>query len=135
MGKLVVSAEKCTGCRICEVVCSARIAGKFNPSRSAIFVESLLPESNTISPFFCVQCEEPICVKACPVEALVKDEKLGIYIVDEDICNGCGACVEVCPYKGIRLDPVEKFAIKCDLCEGKPRCVEMCPVKILEMIE
>lgn len=133
--RLKIYPEKCTGCCLCAAVCSARLVKEFNPSKSAVYVESLLPEKLVIRPYVCIQCDEHPCVESCPVEAIVDDKGLGIYVVDKELCTGCGACVEVCPYNGLRLDPVEKYAIKCDMCEGKPRCAEICPEVTLEMVE
>lgn len=133
--RLKIYPEKCTGCSLCAAVCSARLIEEFNLSRSAVYVESLLPEKLVIRPYVCIQCDEHYCVESCPVEAIVEDKELGIYVVDKKLCTGCGACVEVCPYNGLRLDPVETYAIKCDMCRGKPRCVEICPENTLVMVE
>lgn len=133
--KLTIYPEKCTGCLLCATVCSARLVEKFNPSRSAIYVETLLPEKIVIRPYVCIQCDEHPCVESCPVEAIVEDKELGIYVVDKELCNSCGACIEVCPYNGLRLDPAEMYVIKCDVCRGNPRCVEICPEEVLKMVE
>ena len=50
-------------------------------------------------------CEH--CVLACPVEAIVTDEK-GIKVIDQTKCTKCGSCQLVCPpeYNAvIRLSP------------------------------
>jgi len=133
--RLKIYPEKCTGCSLCAAVCSARLVEKFNPSRAAIYVESLLPEKIVIRPYACIQCDEHPCVESCPVEAIVEDKELGIYVVDKELCTGCGECIEVCPYNGLRLDPAEMYVIKCDVCRGKSRCVEICPEEVLEMVE
>jgi carbon-monoxide dehydrogenase iron sulfur subunit len=88
-----------------------------------------------IRPYACIQCDEQPCVESCPVEAIVENSELGIFVVDKELCTGCGACVEACPYNGLRLDPIGNYAIKCDVCRGNPRCVEMCPEEVLEMVE
>jgi Fe-S-cluster-containing hydrogenase component 2 len=120
---------------LCATVCSARLVKEFNPSRSAVYVESLLPEKLVIRPYVCIQCDEHPCVESCPVEAIIDNKELGIYVVDKELCTACGACVEVCPYNGLRLDPAETCAIKCDICKGKPRCVEICPEGTLEIVK
>ena len=43
----------------------------------------------------CVHCQK--CVPACSYEALVWDESNQLPIVDEEACNGCGACEYACP--------------------------------------
>lgn len=43
----------------------------------------------------CVHCGK--CVPACTFEALTWDETTQLPIVDENACNGCGACEFVCP--------------------------------------
>jgi ferredoxin len=46
--------------------------------------------------------------------------------VDEDLCNGCGKCVEVCVFKGREMvDGKAKFIE--DHCLGCGRCAEVCP--------
>ena len=47
-------------------------------------------------PVQCQQCENPPCVKVCPVKATWK-EKDGIVVVDYNWCIGCRYCAEVCP--------------------------------------
>lgn len=48
-------------------------------------------------PIQCMQCDNPPCVKACPVEATWKEAD-GIVVVDYDWCIGCRYCQTACPY-------------------------------------
>jgi molybdopterin-containing oxidoreductase family iron-sulfur binding subunit len=48
-------------------------------------------------PVQCMQCDNPPCVKACPVEATWQ-ERDGITVVDYDWCIGCRYCMTACPY-------------------------------------
>ncbi len=48
--------------------------------------------------------------------------------VDEDVCAGCGICVEVCKYGARELDASKKVAVVNDaLCLGCGACVSACP--------
>jgi NADH-quinone oxidoreductase subunit F len=37
-----------------------------------------------------------ICVRACPVEAIVGGKRM-IHVIDQSKCTRCGACIDVCP--------------------------------------
>ena len=105
-------------------------------------------------PVACQQCENPPCVKSCPVGATWRDDD-GIVVIDYDWCIGCRCCVSACPYGARRFNwgeptlpaeemnpkvhvlgnrPRQKGCVeKCTFCvhrvrEGRyPRCVEVCP--------
>jgi len=102
----------------------------------------------------CFQCENPPCVKVCPVGATWKEPD-GITVVDYDWCIGCRYCEAACPYWARRFNwhepevpaselnrkqhylgnrPRKKGVMeKCTFCiqrsrEGQnPACVEACP--------
>ncbi|OYT50561.1 hypothetical protein B6U66_05335 [Candidatus Bathyarchaeota archaeon ex4484_135] len=87
----------------------------------------------------CRTCEDPPCVAACPRDALTQSEKTGIIMVDEEKCNGCGWCIEACPFGAITLHPEKRVVIVCDTCLDRrekglpPACVEWCPEEALEL--
>lgn len=114
-----------------------------------------VPEDDSFYlPVQCLQCENPPCVKACPVEATWQ-EKDGITVIDYNWCIGCRYCEAACPYWARRFNfaepeiPKERLnpdmgylsnrprpkgvVEKCHFClhrtrEGKlPACLEACP--------
>jgi len=51
-----------------------------------------------------------------------------IAMVDEDVCTGCGICVEVCPYEARTLNERKRIAEVNDaLCTGCGSCIAACP--------
>lgn len=48
------------------------------------------------------------CIKYCPVnksgaDCIILNEEVGKAQIDENICNGCGICVKVCPFDAITI--------------------------------
>ena len=48
------------------------------------------------------------CIKYCPVnksgaDCIILNEETKKAQIDEDICNGCGICVKVCPFDAITI--------------------------------
>lgn len=125
--------DKCTGCRICEFVCSVAKEGKFHQELSRIRV--VQPTPTLVMSIACRFCENAPCITACPREALSMDEEAHIIKLDRARCAGCGWCIEACDFGAIGLDQTTKSVVMCDLCHGlpRPRCVEMCPKEALSL--
>jgi len=135
--KLAVNIDQCTGCMACTLACSYEKAGVFSPPLAHIRVLKL-EESGVDAPLVCQQCDDPRCVEACPIDAMVRDAGSAIVVVDETICDGCGICMVACPYGAIGATSADnkkgRRILKCDLCGGSPACVPWCETKALEYL-
>ena len=152
---ILVDYSKCTGCRICETVCSAynhkqEVKGKIlpglgNPFYSNIRVYSFNPDVDI--PAICAMCPDNPCIKACPVppdpktgrKALYRDDKTLAIKNDPNRCIGCGSCVEACSVRGVGVIvpnlETNKPEGMCNLCGGDPQCVKYCPYGALSLVE
>lgn len=129
---LFVDPERCTGCRICETVCSLHQEKVYNPVRARIHVIKW-DSAGIYIPMICQQCETPMCETVCPMHAIHRDEN-GALLIDYNACVGCKLCVTFCPFGGAGIDNKGKI-IKCDLCNGDPQCAKRCEPEALQYIE
>ena len=134
-GVLVSNAARCTGCSRCEMNCSLLNDGKVMPFVSRVKVTRNLyhgADGKTgglfgnfeYAPDTCHQCEDPACLKACPMNAIYVRESDGVRVIDREKCIGCGACQAACPFHMATVDPEEKKSTKCVLCGY---CAQECP--------
>ena len=125
--------DKCTGCRICELVCSAAKEGRFHQELSRIRVAQ--PTADMVTSIACRFCEDAPCIRVCPKDALSMSKETGTLKLDKARCTGCGWCIEACDFGAITLNRSTKSVVMCDLCHGlpEPRCVEICPKKALSL--
>jgi carbon-monoxide dehydrogenase iron sulfur subunit len=82
----------------------------------------------------CLQCEDPLCERACPNGAISYNEK-DILFVNSEVCIGCMNCVTACLFGGIEIDPKTLKAVKCDLCGGNPACIKACEYGAISLVE
>ncbi len=123
-------------------------------SGTAEYNHNALPDGKYWMGTQCFQCDNPPCVKVCPVGATWKEPD-GITVIDYDWCVGCRYCEAACPYWARRFNweapKISKDEInpeqhylgnrvkpkgvmeKCTFCVQKsrkgenPACVEACP--------
>ena len=129
--RLVANFDVCTGCRICQLICSFEREGGFNPRHAHLRVEGV---HNAVfnDIVVCTQCENAACMRVCPVEgALYRDSTTHAVVVDVEECTGCGQCALYCSIGMIVVDEATGKARKCDLCGGDPLCVRHCPAGAL----
>ncbi len=130
---LYIDHEKCTGCRLCELVCSVMHHGVSNPARSRIKVIKWEAEGIYV-PTVCQQCEDAPCMTSCPAKAIFRDPETEAVMVDYSKCIGCKFCVAVCPFGAMGYNPTDKKVFKCDLCNGDPQCVRFCDMKAVDYV-
>ena len=131
---IVVNPDRCTGCKICELVCSFKHHGEFNPSKSRIKV-NIFPKEAFFYPNVCSQCVEAWCAKICPASALKRNEKTGVIELQVTRCVGCKMCMQACPFGVMGFDSEKGVSDKCDLCGGEPECVKYCFYNALQYKE
>ena len=109
--------SRCIGCRRCVYGCVEENNQSRNPQTHWITVlemdkeegvnlqnadayydhETVPAPGKFYMPVACQHCENPPCVKVCPVEATWKEPD-GIVVIDYDWCIGCRCCIAACPY-------------------------------------
>jgi len=155
---LIVDLSRCRNARKCVEGCEKH--HHLTPDRP--FIKVLKMQDNPrSSPYWmpkkCFQCDNPPCVKVCPVGATFKRSD-NIVLIDNERCIGCRFCMAACPYSArvfnwgkppkpegydqsyspetsvpSKIGTVEK----CDFCpdllrEGKlPPCITSCPNGVL----
>lgn len=129
---LKVFAEKCTGCRLCELACSVTKTGEFNPGLARIRVD--WGDEGACVPVVCTQCAEEWCVRACPSEAISRNPETAVVMIDPEQCTECGECVSACPIGAIGWPSSSGVPFKCDLCGGQPACAAICPAEALVLM-
>jgi len=155
---LIVDLARCRNARKCIEGCEKH--HHLTPDRP--FIKVLKMQDNPrSSPYWmpkkCFQCDNPPCVKVCPVGATYKRTD-NIVLIDNERCIGCRFCMAACPYSarvfnwGEPRDP-ENYdqpyspetsvpsrigtVEKCDFCpdllrEKKlPPCITDCPNGVL----
>ena len=117
-----VDADKCNGCRSCEIICSAFHAtpkySSNNPARSRIQVIKD-PYRDIWMPVFAGEYT--------PAECMGRDK----YIIDGKEYDECTFCRATCPSRDLFKEPDSGLPLKCDMCEDdppqeKPLCVQWC---------
>jgi carbon-monoxide dehydrogenase iron sulfur subunit len=110
MGKvLVINYEKCTGCRLCELVCAVMHDGISNPIRSRIRVMKWESEGLYI-PMSCLQCQDAPCMNVCPFGAM-SFNTIDRKVFKCDLCDGDPQCVRFCEVKAIEYVDADDVSI------------------------
>lgn len=139
----VLDQTKCIGCHACTVACKQENDVPIGGFRTWVkYVETgNFPDvKRHFAVMRCNQCTRAPCVAICPTKALHKRPD-GIVDLDRDLCIGCKACMEACPYEAIHLDPEKKVASKCHFCAHRvekgmaPACAAVCPTQAIQLVD
>lgn len=95
---LVVDLSKCKNARKCIEGCEKH----HHLTSDRPYIKVLKMQDNEKSapywmPKKCFQCDNPPCVKVCPVGATYKRSD-SIILIDNERCIGCRFCMAACPY-------------------------------------
>ena len=162
---MAIDTKRCVGCNACTIACKQANNVPNNIMWTRVLTDGGdAPDtpanvnghlSMRFLPMGCQHCENPACVKVCPVGATYKDPETGVVRQDYDKCIGCRMCVAACPYTGVRSfnweDPQYsvEFAVgdaevpahqkhtveKCTFCYQRiskgetPACMDLCPAR------
>jgi len=144
-------STSCSGCKTCQMACKDKNNLEVGRRWRRVYEVSggeWFQAGNTWVPkvyaYFvsmaCSHCEDPICLKVCPTQA-IKKRADGIVLIDETKCVGCEYCSLACPYGAPQYNKQAGKMSKCDFCsdyidQGKsPACVDACPMRVLEFGE
>lgn len=127
---LTIHADKCTGCRNCELACAMQHEGSFRLTSTRVHVYTWEREGFSV-PMMCQQCSDAPCVKVCTPHALERNALTGLVALDAARCIGCKMCVQACPFGNAVWEEATKQILKCDTCGGDPQCAKFCPTGAL----
>jgi len=135
----VIDNRRCIGCHACSTACKQENEVPLGVYRTWVkYVDKgAFPHSRrTFQVTRCNHCANPPCVRICPVTAMYQRTD-GIVEFDPDVCIGCKACLQACPYDAIYIDPDSGTAAKCHYCSHRtdiglePACVVVCPTQAI----
>lgn len=138
---MVIRVDRCIGCRRCVEGCVAANAVPSYGWRTLVLereVRQALGQKREFIPVLCNQCNNPPCVRACPVTATYKDPQNGIVMMDNKKCIGCKICLAACPYDARYYNEERGAVDKCDFCfetrlsrgEKSTACQAACPADV-----
>jgi len=135
----VIDQRKCIGCHACTVACKAENEVPLGGFRTWVkYVEKgTFPQVRRhFTVLRCNHCDAAPCVEICPVNALHKRPD-AIVDLDRDLCIGCRACMQACPYDALYFHADKGVAEKCHYCAHRteiglePACVIVCPAEAI----
>lgn len=135
----LIDNRRCIGCHACSTACKSENRVPLGVYRTWVKVveKGRFPDARrSFQVTRCNHCANPPCVRICPVTAMYQRQD-GIVEFDPEVCIGCKACLQACPYDAIHIDPDTGTAAKCHYCSHRtdlglePACVVVCPTQAI----
>jgi Fe-S-cluster-containing dehydrogenase component len=130
-----IDYARCIGCQACVQACQECDTHR---GQSMIHLE-VIARRDTVqtAPQVCMHCEDPICARVCPADAIKQTPDGVTQSSLKPRCIGCSNCVLACPFGVPKYDARIDQMMKCDYCydrtsDGKrPMCATVCPSQAL----
>lgn len=126
-----IDYSRCIGCQSCVQACAECDTHR---GVSMIHLEIIdRRDSVQTAPQVCMHCEDPICARVCPADAIKKTPDGVVQSSLKPRCIGCSNCVLSCPFGVPKYQAEIDQMMKCDMCYDrssvgkKPMCATVCP--------
>ena len=126
-----IDHSRCIGCQSCVQACAECDTHR---GVSMIHLETIQrSDSVQTAPQVCMHCEDPICARVCPADAIKKTPDGVVQSSLKPRCIGCSNCVMSCPFGVPKYRAEIDQMMKCDMCYDrssigkKPMCATVCP--------
>lgn len=119
--RIKVDSQRCSGCHLCEMVCSLSHLGMIHPERSAIRIQKDDLNTSLNTPIVCRQCKTMKCL----------DEEQGASTQERKKFIWNSKRAQQCPFNALTV--FNGHAYHCDLCLGNPQCLKVCTPKALTL--
>ncbi|MDI1430208.1 MULTISPECIES: 4Fe-4S dicluster domain-containing protein [Polyangium] len=135
---LFIDYARCIGCQACVQACEECDTHK---GQAMIHLETIRRrDSVQTAPQVCMHCEDPICARVCPADAIKQTPDGVVQSALAPRCIGCSNCVLACPFGVPKYFAEIDQMMKCDLCYDrtsigkKPMCATVCPSQALSFM-
>lgn len=139
----LLDPKRCIECRACETACK-----QWNRVETGVGVRyrQVRVKETGVFPnvrmealsMACNHCDDPLCMKVCPVKAITRRTQDGFVVIDQAKCVQCRLCADFCPHRAISWNARAGRMEKCTGCfdrieEGlQPACAALCPTGALQ---